>query len=466
VTRAQLITALLLVTVICLGLSALLLPPAADRAPTPVALVAFPPSQVVSVSVALPGGSVQRLDRIAPDAWRLTLPAGGGETHWPASAERVRAFLRILDRLRGTPADDAEPVARPGPTLTVTSDLGDTTTIELPAGSLGGRALVRVSPGSPDDPAPRAFVTTDELSRLLGPDGVLPWLDARAFAGLDGQVGSVTVNSVGGTMTIARTGGSWRLEAPFAAPAEGSLLAELIESLQTLAIASPSTEVQPPSADATTITMTTAARAANPDGSVSTATATHTLRTLGAVSQSGQAPVVLESTAEDGTPLAGPIGATIDAARLAEIVRRPSFYIARRATNAGPADVRSLTVTTPGGTPIELTRADAGWTRDGAPLPAQEASAIDALVSLLTQTAAAQAEPAESMPETAQPLATITARGLGGLAIAEFTLGVAPLPGQPADSRAHALLLAGGIARYYNPESAVDAVRWVAGVTP
>lgn len=472
-TRAQLTTALLLITVICLGLAALLLPEAADRAPAPVALVGFPPSQVARVEVKLTDGSTQRLDRTAPDRWTLTLPTeSAATTGWPASAERVRAFLRILDRLQGTPADellgrDAARSTKPGPTLTITSEAGDTASIELPASSLGGRALVRVSSGAPDDPAPRAYVTTDELSRLLGPDGMLLWLDARAFAGVTGQVNQVSVTSVGATMTLTRTGASWRIESPFAAPAETSLLTELVENLQTLAIASPSTHAEPPTADATTITLAATTRTAGPDGSVSATTRTHTLRTLGAVSQSGQVPVVVESFGETAEPLAGPLGATIDASRLTEIVRQPSFYIARRATNAVPADIRSITLTPAGAAPIELARTDTGWSRDGAAIGAEDAAAVDALLNLLTTTEAAQARPADDMPGGAQPLASITARGLGGLAIARVDLAVGPLPDQSADSTAHALLLADGIARYYAPDAPIaDAVRWVAALRP
>ncbi|VAX40787.1 hypothetical protein MNBD_PLANCTO03-36, partial [hydrothermal vent metagenome] len=63
-------------------------------------------------------------------------------------------------------------------------------------------------------------------------------------------------------------------------------------------------------------------------------------------------------------------------------------------------------------------------------------------------------------------LATIAAHGLGGLTLASVDLAVAPLPDAADDGRAYALLVGGPIARYYQPESAVEAVRWVAGLTP
>ncbi|VAX42783.1 hypothetical protein MNBD_PLANCTO03-625, partial [hydrothermal vent metagenome] len=105
-TRSQIITALVLVMVICLGLSALLLPERDGRTPTPTRLVAFSPSEVAALEVRLPSGAQQKLTRVAPDRWEIRL---GETSRWPASTERVRAFLRILDRARGLPATETPP---------------------------------------------------------------------------------------------------------------------------------------------------------------------------------------------------------------------------------------------------------------------------------------------------------------------------------------------------------------------
>jgi hypothetical protein len=469
VTRAQLITALLLVTVICAGLAALLAPEAAESTPKPARLVAFPPSEVVRVEVRLADGSTQRLSRQTPDSWWIELPAhnqpdDAPPIRWPASSERVRAFLRILDRAQGVPAEDAaEPAAHT--TVTLTSEGGQAATITLPTSTLGGRAVVFV--GSGDGTARSPLLTTDELPRLLAGGGMLHWLDQRAFAGVEGQVVEIGITSAAGTMTVARAGGGWRIEAPFAAPAESALVAELLAGLQTLPIADPSTNPAAPGTDPTVVTLTTNTRRTAADGSVVAQSARHTMSTIGSVGQSGRAAVRVEQSREDGPATTlGPLGATVDAARLAEIVRQPAFYIARRASTAQPADIRGLKLTLPTGEVVQVDRTDAGWARDGANLPAAEGGAVEALVELLTLHSAAVAAWGETAPADAQHLAGIEAQGLGGLTIASADLAVGPLPGGAEDTRAYALLRLDQIARYYTPESAVEAVRWVAGLAP
>lgn len=484
VTRTQLITALCLVMVICLGLSALLFPEATDRTPARARLIAFAPSEVARVEVRLPDGSIQTLTRIAPDRWQIEL---AGNTRWPASTDRVRAFLRILDRSTGIPATETPPPA--ATTLTITSDLGMATTLGLPAQFLGGRAVVHVQAGNAPEPTPTPtpFITTDELPRLLADDGIVSWLDQRAFAGIEGRVNAITVTSAAETMTITRSGTGWRIGSPFAAPAEASLVAELVAGLQPLpfANAEPSaarSEQLPPGADATTITLTATTRLPLPAGSITTETMIHTLTTTGPVGQSGRVPVSLSAATSDAQPPGtrhpdtqyknslGPLAATIDAARLGEIVRRPSFYIARRAVGAQPTDIQSLSLALPDGTTLRVSRTGSslsgpGWTRDDAPLPAAESAAIEALLALLTQTPATVTAWSGSPPADTTPLATITAIGLGGLTLATVDLAVAPLPEAAEETRAYALLTTGGISRYYAPESAVEAVRWVAGLS-
>ena len=112
-TRSQLVTMLVLVTVICLGSAALLLPERGAADAEPARLVPFAPSEVVSVTVEPTGGAAQRLIRTDADRWVIELRAGadgaGGDVvRWPASIDRVHGFLRILDRLRATPAEPAE----------------------------------------------------------------------------------------------------------------------------------------------------------------------------------------------------------------------------------------------------------------------------------------------------------------------------------------------------------------------
>ncbi len=478
-TRSQLITALLLLTVICLGLAALLLPEAADRTPTPTRLVPFPPSQVESVEVRLPDGTAQRLTRGGPDAWTIELSAGAASEdaapiRWPASGERVRACLRILDRADGVPAEEAvEPATSTA--LTITSEAGETATITLPTSTLGGRAVVFTASGRQGEATP--LLTSDELPRLLAGGGMLHWLDPRAFAGLDGQVTGLSITTPAGEMRLGRAGAGWRIESPFEAPAEAGLVDELLESLQTLALASPSTEAPAPGDSSTLIALTTVARRSGADGSVQTRTARHTLTTAGAVGQSGQAAVVLEGASDDphdphdpdaphDPDRIGPLGGTIDAARLAEIVRQPAFYIARRASTAQPSDIRSLRLTLPSGEVTEVARTDAGWARDGVELLPADAGGVESLVELLTLREASVAAWSETPPSGGQHLAAIEGQGLGGLTIANAGLAVSPLPGQAADTRAHAVLLDAQIARYYSPESAVEAVRWVAGLSP
>lgn len=460
--RQKLTTIFLLITVICLGLALLLAPRSAERTAPAEPLLAFPPSEVAAVEASLPDGSRQRLERTAPDRWVLELDSGEAEpVRWPASADRVRAFLRILDRARGvaTEQEVSEGAAR----LAVRSQAGAETTLALPRATLGGRAVVGVTGGGAPD---GVYATTDELPRLIGDRGFLPWIDDRAFAGVRGRVVRVEVESGGERLEITREAGAWRIIRPFEAPAEAALVDELVERLRTLPIAEGRVaEVEPP-ADATTIRLGAEERLARGDGTVDISESVHRMATLGPVGAGGRAPVVLAAGSGDDAEPLGPLTASIDAASLTELVRRPSFYLSRRALRAEPADVRSLAVTPTGAAAVVVERDGSGGWRmaDGG---AAQGPGVERLVELLTSDAAPVAAWSEAgLPEGATVLATVECRGLGGVTLGTVTLGVAPLPEPGQDRRDQALVVSGNVHRYYAPEAAVEAVRWVAGLRP
>ena len=467
-SRGKLTTIFVLITIICLGLSALLMPRRDAGAVDAEPLLSFPPSEVTEVVFA--GGETedQRLVRVSGDRWELRI-GESPEVRWPVASDRARAFLRILDRLRGMPTDlqGEESTAA----LTVVGGSGQRVRLGLPAGSLGGRAMVTLEDGA----GVRAYVTSDELPRLLGGRGFVGWMDARAFAGVEGRVTRVEIASGGGAMVLGAVGGGWRIESPFEAAAEPSLVEELVTGLRMLPMAEGRPERSEPPTDATVISVTTESRDAGEDGSVASRVLEHRCVTLGPVSGGGRVPVLLSARVAGGGGLAdmvsdalGPITASVDAARLTELVRQPAFYIARRALRAEPSDVRALDVALPSGAVVRVERDGEGWRRDGEMVDGAEGAAIESLVELITvgvATVAAWSESGEV--EGSQPLATITCGGLGGTTLETVRIGVAGLPAPAEDSRLHALLRVGGVLRYYPPEAGVGrAAAWITGLVP
>ncbi len=503
VLRSKLITILLLVTVICLGLSLLLMPQPDAIDARPESLMPFPPSGVTEVALAAGDHGSQRLVRmgITADRWELRLEGedGAPEIRWPVGSDRVRAFLRILERLRGMPSDKTtgEPAGVVASRLTVTSGDGAAFTLGLPHGSLGGRAVVTVE--SPE--GPRTYSTTDELPRMLGGVGVgeqgfLAWIDARAFAGIEGDVTRVEVVSgggqPGGALVLEQRRGGWRIASPFDEAAEDALVEELVRGLQMLPMAEGRAARSEPPRDATAISLTAEQRQAwgdggdGADGTVVSRSVVHRCVTLGPVSGGGRVPVLLSAvqeagggtgrgtgrgtgaadSAEEQSFVFGPLTASVDAERLRDLVRQPAFYLARRALRAEPSDVRALRVVLPSGTEVRAERDGEGWVRDGEPVGAQEASAIESLVELMTVGVAAVAAWSQGGElRGSELLATVACEGFGGLTLETVRFGVAGLPAPAEDTRLHALLTVGNVLRYYPPEAGVGAAAaWIAGL--
>lgn len=467
-SRGKLTTIFVLITAICLGLSALLVPRDGAGVAGAEPLLPFPPSEVTEVVFASGETAAQRLTRVSGDRWELRI-GESPEVRWPVGSDRARAFLRILDRLRGMPANVEEGEA--AASLTVVVGSGERVTLGLPSGSLGGRAVVTLEDGA----GVRAFVTTDELSRLLGPRGFVRWMDARAFAGVEGRITRVEIASGGGAMVLGSVGGGWRIESPFQAAAEPSLVEELVTGLRMLPVAEGRPEQSEPPTDATVISVTTESRGAAEDGSVTSRVLEHRCVTLGPVSGGGRVPVLLSARVADGGGLAdlvsdalGPITASVDATRLTELVRQPAFYIARRTLRAEPSDVRALDVALPSGAVVRVERDGEGWRRDGEMVEGAEGGAIESLVELVTVGTAAVAAWSESGEAAgSQPLATVTCGGLGDTTLETLRLGVARLPAPAEDERLHALLTVGEVLRYYPPDAGVGrAVSWIAGLEP
>ncbi len=455
---------LLLVTVICLGSAVLLLPERGGADAEPSRVVPFAPSQITEISVELPGGTRQRLVRTAADRWEIELP--GAETaapvRWPASIDRVHGFLRILDRLRAMPAENS-PSDAPTRWARIADADGKSVSIGLPAASLGGRSLIHVSEG-PDGPG-RPLLTSDELTRLLAGQALLNWLDTRAFAGLSGRVMDVAVASGGQAMRFTRTASGWRIVEPFETSAEDDLVEELVRGLQALPFTSPSpggVGHEAP-ADPTVVTLTSEVRRPADEGRVEAETVTHALRTLAPPDAGGRVQAALESrSASDGEPTSGPLSVEVAGDRLMSLVRQPRFYLARRALHAAPGDLQGFVIAYPSGRQVRWTReAGGGWGSDAGPTRPADGAMLDALATLLTQTPAASAAWLGDSARPQQILATIDCLGLGGASLSWVQLGVGRPPEAGEDTKVHAVVTGGGVARYYEPEPTRPLVQWI-----
>lgn len=454
---------LLLVGVICLGLAVLLVPTREIAgAAGPVSLLDVSPGRVAGIAIA-ESGVVRRLTRRGPDDWIIELPGPDGQpVRWPASMARVRGFLRILDRLGGV-EEPGQAAWVPSATLTVTDDAGEASVIEIDSGTLGGRSRLRVDSG---DGAPRTYLASDEITRLATGKGIASWVDARPFAAIEGAVSAIEVRSGLGDMSIVRSGSGWRIERPFEAPAETALVDELLVGLRTLAM----TEVgagEPGEMPEGSTAIEIRSERRSPDGAagVSIERATHRLETVGQAGSSGLVSIAAIVIGEDGVSM-GPVVGRMRLETLTGAVRRPGFYIARRALAGTPGTVETVAIETPGGASGRWARTASGWQASGGePAAPEVGDRLDELMEIMMLLPAEVcAWVGDGLPEGSQVLGRIVCAGPGGAEIGSWRLVAAPLPGPTDDTRVHAALVGGGVARFYTPEQAVEIVRWVVGL--
>jgi len=278
-------------------------------------------------------------ERTGPSSWTITRKQGDANP-WPASAAAIRAALRAASSLADL---DTEPATNTSAatTYTLTKSDGETHTISIIEGAIGGRQTVILNGRA----STRA--RADLLAPLLA--GPLAWREPLAFPEAGPALTRLLIEqpesdaAEAAEIDLSKTGGRWLLTAPVLARASeeavknaigrvaGVRIERFIDDPSDLAFANLG---QP----AFTIT-------------IETPSDTRHVR-FGALADAEGLQRYAES---EGTAFIA------DAALLRELRLDPAAYTERRASPVAPADVASITIEYPGGQTARTERTLRGW---------------------------------------------------------------------------------------------------------
>ena len=373
--------------------------------PVPVSAISDIHISTLAGPIATPVGT---LNREAPDAWVLSLPALRGAftedspagntqsepvhadqpiVRWPVAQQRIHAFLRILASLQGMPLDAPPESWTPAARLDMRSTIGpdhtpSRSTLTLDGKSLGGRAAIQVREELPAQ-SEQTYLTNDQLLRLFSNPSLTQWLDARPFAGLEDGAGgaggtsdtarststgrekiiSLHIQSGPRAMTLSRVGVRWMMTEPHNARAQSEVVSQTIRDLLSLSMENPTPTIQSTATptqnpnQTTTITLTTQRRTPDANGTVHTQLTHHFLTTIGAADKTGALAIIAKVQPDESQDASfGPIAGTVDARTLLGAVHAASVYLDRITLQATQGDVQAIRIEPDNSTPFAWAR--------------------------------------------------------------------------------------------------------------
>lgn len=369
-----------------------------EPATVPGPLLDFRPSQARALRVDR-GGEQERVERRGEaDDWVVILGSSGA---WPASAAPVRGALRILSTLE--PFARAERGQRPeegAAVVTLTLDDGTTRAMRLGSRAMSGRVLVELIDPGPARPDRKGAVYWADrgIAEVLAATGLGAWRDTGVFGSLGPEVARVTVAGAGGTIALARVGGSWALREPVAAPADEQAVLSLIRALAALRVSDFGDRglVTAPGSRAPLASITVETDAREPAG-VDFVTRT-TVRRVDFTGLSGLAGDQVLARLRRHERVGGPGGEVdtgefmfaVPLAALAELPSTPEGFVSRTACRTPAADAGGVSIRRADneGGERSLVRTLDGWAdarADGTrvPAPREAATAAEALLRAL-----------------------------------------------------------------------------------
>lgn len=359
-------------------------------------LLGVTPSQVRAIRIAPVGGVAASVERAPDGAWALR--RDGDESAWPINPSNARGAVRVLSELR--PLADAPPDTTINETLAieVTLNSGDTRSLHIDGETLAGRRLARTGDG-------RTVFIDAQVVDAFTSTGPLAWRRKIALPGVGVEVSRITLQGPDGSLELARTGSSWRIDEPVRMRASPSRVRELINTLVRAGVQrfidDPADAADAPvGGERTRLTIACRIdeRRIDEHGEVVVTPRTVTLHLGAPADVEGAA--YFARTGEGQTLV-------VDGT-LADAPLDPTAYASPTAAAAAPADVGGLIIRPSSGAERGYRRGIDGWRRmrpDGSLEPAT-GEPVEDLLTFLTQRLAPEVR--FERPEGAEPLGVVT----------------------------------------------------------
>lgn len=267
----------------------------------------------------------------------------------PIGVERLRPFLRLLSDL--APLEGEKGAKPPEAAITLSLVLSNDTTRTIRVGSspLGGKVVAAID----DEGGPRVMMIDDGIRRMVQPESLLAWRDARFFprAGLDPS--RVRVEANGTTLQLSRVQGRWGVASPLNAPASDEAMKAMIRQLAVLKGERLLDEVDP-SSDVVGVTNASATLRLESDlriprgNDVDRRTLVEEFR-IGKPADLGggsfyatSSASLLDPTSGTSAVVWGPTTMTVSKDVVASLAMSPTTFVSKRSVAFPGADVRSI----------------------------------------------------------------------------------------------------------------------------
>lgn len=456
--------------------------PAAAPPPQPIAwLAGLDANQIRSFQVEWgPREPVASFVREATtEEWMLTR---AGTKAWPVRVELLRPFLRLLNDVGRLDAQNGTRGPADGTRVSFALTDNTTRTIRVGDSPLGGRV-----PAAIDDTAgPRVVQIDDGIRRMLRPESLLGWREARLIPRSGVEPSRVTLETGKGRVSMARVQGRWALISPLACQASDDAMKTLVRQIASMRGERLMDEVAADGpivgADAPIATIRLESDLRIPHGdTVERRTLVEEVRVGksadmgGAVLYAAVGARLLDPATNTESSLWGPTTITISKEKLDAIPVEPSVYASKRAIPMPGADVNAVTLWADSKTfasdaagPMvpptdarKFTLSAKGWnllhaTHAARPLEGADAAGVAALVRALgdVDSAAVGTQPSAEISS----LACCVVEGVGGAGSMTVELGSATDGG-----RAILVVRTGKVVRMYNEEWAGGLIAWIRG---
>ncbi len=401
---------------------------------------------------------------------------GDPAKRWPVSVSSVRALLRMLSTLDGTPqsaggqpAGQSAPLGESATLIALELDDGGRVQARLDTQPLGGRVILETT----HDGEPRRVWVSSELHESLAASGVRAWRDPAAMPGTGPEVARISIArpSDAGTETIklARVQGKWGVVEPIACPADEAAVGQLFATLGGLRVAEFLDERAPdPEAfKGPLLTIATEVDERSMEGETARTTTIARTLTIGSQAGLGEARLHarLETTRRSPNQRDDSNSAVflVDPATLDRLPSEAAALVSKLALARPASEVASVAIQSGGVSAIRWNRGTSGWEEvrgPGTPTPMtpDDSVVLESVLKLLAE------QPAERVmiapkPKLTSPV-TIVLESSAGVPLGTLTIGAMVGDNAPANQPAAVAIQDGQVLRVYG--TATDAHGWLA----
>jgi hypothetical protein len=462
-----------LVVTSLLGLVAVLVIGRSPAPPPSPNLFTFKPSEVRSLDISRADGTRDIIEPGAePDTWivRSIDRPGTPDRRWSILPARMRGAVRLLADARSL-AETPPHESTADTTVVASLAGGRAASIAFSGSPLGGRIHARAFEGT----VFRAVQTDANLADIFARRGVAEWLDPAPFSWVSGQPARITISSgKNPPIVLARVGASWAMTSPLEVKANPQAVANLIQSLGSLAFSRFETEssfgLDRAMGGEFTVEVETDLPGLTAEGHRTVRRQTLMVVPGGEGDQIKVWAITSTEVGPESNEYRGRIAGTIPAAALAPA--RDSYISLVLATSLElpAADVGSVTflhAEAASAPPTTLARKAGVWHRGQSPLSPSDAQNLQTLLVLLAQSPALRTF--DRLPAESSLFAIADVKGLSDQPLAVLRLYTAPAPapaGAPSTGREILVVQNGQLCRVYNPENLPELLAWIRALTP